>query len=80
MNFLFGPYHFSSTLPKSKFSFNFRHRKLLDIFKDIPELSLLAKHYNPKIRSLVNELKKDLNKAEYLDIEKFSKIDCKKMT
>jgi hypothetical protein len=80
VNSPFGPYHFSSTLPKSKFLFNFRHRKLLDIFKDIPELSLLAKHYNPKIRSLVNELKKDLNKAEYLDIEKFSKIDCKKMT
>lgn len=40
----------------------------------------MLKHYNPKIRSLVNELKKDLNKAEYLDIEKFSKIDCKKLT
>ena len=40
----------------------------------------MGKHYNPKIRSLVNELRRDLNKAEYLDIEKFSKIDCKKLT
>ncbi len=75
-----GPYHFSLTSPKSTYFSNFRHRKLLDIIKNIPELQLLSRHYNPKIRSLVNELKKDLNKAEFLDVEKFAKVDCKKLT
>lgn len=80
MNSPFGLFRFSSISQKSKYIRKDRHRKLLDIVKEIPELPLMSKHYNPKIRSLVNELKKDLNKAEYLDIEKFSKIDCKKLT
>jgi hypothetical protein len=46
----------------------------------MPEIALLKKHYSPQIRALVGELRKDLNKSEYLDIDQFAKINLKKLT
>lgn len=46
---------------------------------EFPELDALKYHYSPKIRMLVKELSKNLNKSEYLDIEDFSKINCQRL-
>jgi hypothetical protein len=43
-----------------------KHRKLLDEIPLIPELKVLKYHYNPKIRALVQELSKNMNKLDYL--------------
>ena len=36
-------------------------------------------HYSPKIRQLVAELRTNLDKAEYLEIEQFQKINMRKL-
>ncbi len=36
---------------------------------------MLKYHYNPKIRALVQELSKNLNKVDYLEIEDFGSIN-----
>ncbi len=41
----------------------------------IAELKVLKYHYNPKIRALVQELSKNLNKVDYLEIEDFGSIN-----
>lgn len=52
-----------------------KHRKLLDEIPSIPELKILKHHYNPKIRALVQELSKNMNKTDYLEIDEFSSIN-----
>jgi demethoxyubiquinone hydroxylase (CLK1/Coq7/Cat5 family) len=43
----------------------------------VPELKVLKYHYNHKIRALVQELSKNMNKIDYLEIEEFGMVDCK---
>ena len=38
---------------------------------------MLKYHYNHKIRALVQELSKNMNKIDYLEIEEFGMVDCK---
>ena len=56
-----------------------KHRKLLDELPSLPELKTLKHHYNSKVRSLVQELSKNLNKVDYLEIDEFSGLDCRQI-
>jgi hypothetical protein len=46
----------------------------------MPEIKLLKYHYSSKIRALVQELSKNLNKSDYLEIDEFGKVDCGSLT
>ena len=45
----------------------------------MPEIKLLRHHYSSRVRELVGELSKNLNKIDYLEIEDFGKVNSESL-
>lgn len=49
----------------------------MDYLPHLPEIRALKNHYNKKVRALVSELFKNLNKIDFLELEDFTKLSLK---